>query len=39
MTTQTTTRTQTRTATRTGLVRLQLEVAARRLAADPDRLI
>jgi hypothetical protein len=39
MTTQTVTRTHTRTATRTGLLRLQLEVAARRLAANPDWVI
>jgi hypothetical protein len=37
--TQTTTRTHTRTVTRTALIRLQLEVAARRLATHPDKLI
>jgi hypothetical protein len=39
MTTHTATRAYTRTATRTGLVRLQLEVTARRLAPDPGRVI
>jgi hypothetical protein len=37
--TKTATRTHSRTATRTGLLRLQLEVAARRLASDADRVI
>jgi hypothetical protein len=39
MITRTKTETRTRTATRVGLLRLQLEVAARRLAPDPDRVI